>query len=70
MEYPSYMYIYCVRKLRRTYIHVHSTPINIQHVHGSCKCVSLLFSVFTCARASDGLYPPTDGYMFDIFSDE
>lgn len=43
-----YMYIYCVRKLRRTYIHVHSTSINIQHVHGSCKCVSSLFSVFTC----------------------
>lgn len=27
-----------------------------------------LFSHAT--RASDGLYPPTDGYMFDIFSDE
>lgn len=38
-----YMYIYCVRKLRRTCIHVHSTSINIQHVHGSCKCVSSFF---------------------------
>lgn len=65
MEYSSYTFtVYDYYVVCMYLVHV----CNMYMVHVNVCRHYFLFSLR--ARVTDGLYPPTDGYMFDILNDE